>query len=193
MRNITKAALAGVALIMLAAAPARSQVVLTPGGGWSVFEFAGLGSSWQDEFGDTLDYQFTIGSKETLLIADGYNAGDQFNICINSFCALDTTTPIYDPYTFNPAYFIGDNWYDAFQTPYSAAFSHAALLLQPGTYDITGTLIAEGEGYENYGGYGAGAIALVPEPASWAMMLLGVAAIGFGLRGRRSRALPAAA
>ena len=72
-----------------------------------------------------------------------------------------------------------------------------------GSLKFTGTGIIRGTGYENTAGvfsftaqgqqitsFSASAIAApVPEPATWAMMLLGFGAIGFAMRRRRQPAL----
>lgn len=66
-------------------------------------------------------------------------------------------------------------------------FDLANLLLDPGTYTlrITGT---RGSNSQYSGGiaFAAGAI---PEPATWAMMLLGFGAVGYAMRRRRRPAL----
>jgi len=61
----------------------------------------------------------------------------------------------------------------------------SALFLNPGTYTlhITGT---RGSNSQYTGGI---AVAAIPEPATWGMMLLGFGAVGFAMRRRRRPAL----
>jgi hypothetical protein len=190
MRQFVQAVLAFAAMIFLAAAPARAQVILTQGGGWSVFYFTGVGSDWQDIDGNPLAYDFTVTSPygETLDITDGYNVGDQFLVSVNGCSCFLTSTPSYNPYVYDKDYYIGSNWAEAYSAPYDTIFSHVSFLLAPGSYEITGFEYSAGVGLENYGGIGSGAISLVPEPSSWALMMIGAAGVGLGLRRRRGLA-----
>lgn len=175
---------AGAAAI-IAAGSANAQVALTEGSGWQVFEYYdGVGSSIGE-------YTFTVtGPGAKFWIADGYNAGDEFAISINGGPLIDTSTSLYDPYVYNPLYYIGDDWDAAFWPSEAPYFSHLSLVLPDGTYDITGivtqTTLTE---FGIFSCCGAGAVELtaVPEPAGWALMLLGFGVLGAALR-RREKA-----
>ena len=171
------AATAAVAALGLAAAPAVADTIVQDGG-WDVFEFGGAGSAVFDQQ-NNIDFTFTLTSSSTLRITDGYFDGDQFDVIINGIDQGATSTP-----TFATTY-IGDAWTNAFE---SSNFSHASYDLGPGTYDVQAYML------QSPYGAGAGAFSLgvlparVPEPATWGLMLVGFAAVGFAARRRYSRA-----
>ena len=68
---------------------------------------------------------------------------------------------------------------------------NGAVTLASGTHTLTFTATNTSNVLGTYSGNFNFAVAPVPEPATWAMMLLGFAGIGLTMRkGRRSRALP---
>ena len=170
-------ALAGVAaLAALAAVPAKAEV-LTATGNWETYYFGEATPApsdyFQDLSGNPLDFSFTLTSATRLTVVDGFWDGDQFQIFNNGVSLGLTSTPTFD------GQYIGDNWSEALNNP---AFSSGSWELGPGTYDITGVAV------QSPFGNGEGAIALgaVPEPATWAMLILGIGMIGFAARRRAS-------
>jgi hypothetical protein len=64
------------------------------------------------------------------------------------------------------------------------ALTNVPILFGPGNFNtITVNGVSRGNG--SYGGQGTLVPRAVPEPATWAMMLLGFGAIGFSMRRRR--------
>ncbi|HEX4183565.1 MAG TPA: PEP-CTERM sorting domain-containing protein [Caulobacteraceae bacterium] len=183
MRGIFKGLLAAAAVAALAGAPARANttIPLIDGGGWSTFDFLGAGSTFQDLDGNTIDFTFTLTSKNIVRITDGFQGGDQFEIFINNADAGPTSASI-------PGFvYAGDCWSCAYFDPaYSTGFTRGSFDLGPGTYDIEGFVIQSPYG----AGQGAIELGAVPEPASWVMMLLGF--IGLGALLRRTRRTVAA-
>jgi hypothetical protein len=174
MRNITKGLLGAVALTVLVGVPAAKADIAMPTGVWEVFDFgpAGVTSGyWQDLSGSPLTYTFTVVSHAVLTVTDGYFNGDQFDVNINGVNTDTSAT------SFTGAY-EGDNWAAASVNP---AFSHSHYSLGAGTYTVTGYAIET-----PFFGVGAGALLLgVPEPATWAMMLVGFGAVGAAMRKAR--------
>jgi hypothetical protein len=162
------------ALASLAAIPAKADV-LTLNGGWDAFYFGGTTPDtfnyFQDINGNALDFTFTLTSSAMLTVADGWWDGDQFTITNNGVSIGNTSTPVFD------GAYVGDNWYAGLKDP---EFSSRSWVLGPGTYDISGVAI------QSPFGYGEGGIALgaVPEPATWALLILGLGMIGFAARRR---------
>ena len=170
-----KIALVGVAaLAALAAVPAKADT-LTLNGGWDMFYFGGTTPAtlnyFQDINGNAIDFTFTLTSSAILTVADGWWDGDQFTVTNNGVSIGNTSTPVFD------GQYVGDSWYDALKNP---AFSSRSWVLGPGAYDISGVAI------QSPIGYGEGGIALgaVPEPATWALLILGLGMIGFAARRR---------
>jgi hypothetical protein len=195
MRKTYQALLAVAAMAALASTPARADTVaLVDGGGWNVFYFGDtvFSPDWQTLGGDDIDYTFTLTQSRYLRVTDGYNDGDQFQVNINGVLS-DTSLPVF---TGNNIF---DNWTSVFtDASIGATYSHATYLLGPGSYDVTGLAI------QSPFGAGAAAIELgavdglaggvgngVPEPATWAMMLMGFGGLGALLRRRRASAIAA--
>lgn len=157
----------GVALGLTAIPATAAPIVL--GSGWQPFSFGAVGSSFSRTF------EFTLTGTAQFNVTDAFLDGDQFQIFINSVNQGLTSTPVNDGTNTS-------NYDTAFASP---KFSHASYLLGPGTYSVSGITHLS-----PYGGGGAAAelVAAVPEPATWAMMLVGFGVIGGASRYRRRKA-----
>jgi hypothetical protein len=168
--------LGAAALAALASTQVKADV-LTVNGGWDTFYFGAASPDpsdyFQDLYGNTEDFQFTLTQKTAFTVVDGWWDGDQFQIFNNGVSLGVTSTPTFDGQ--NEA----DHWFAAYKNP---AFSSRTWILGPGSYDITGIAVASPIGY----GQGAVALGAVPEPATWAMFILGVGMLGFAARRRLS-------
>ncbi len=156
----------------LAVAMPASATVLTAGSGWQddTLTAAGdptLGSDWT----------FTIGSLHTLAVVDCCVVGDTYTLSgglagVTSFYAGAADVRSTGSY--------GSYWLDA-------AYSKLALTVGPGTYTFSIT----GDGV---GGLPAGlGVRLdaggIPEPATWAFMILGFGLVGAAMRRRQKAAV----
>lgn len=181
MRNVYKGLLVVAALSAVAVMPAKAAS-LSSGGGWVQFDFGSYGSVQDDLSGDT-DYNFTLTNTDVLRITDGYNTGDQFDVTINGVDQGLTTTPAVNSTD------DGNCWSCAFWID-GAQYSHGEYILGPGVYDVSAIVT------QSPYGAGAGAIELgaVPEPATWALMMVGFGGLGAMIRrSRRQVALATAA
>ncbi len=179
MRSIVKGLMTAVALTALAAAPVRAYVVPITDGNWTTFDFLGVGSQFQDLYGDPLDFTFTLTHPDTFTVTDGYNAGDQFGVVISEQAPFSlnfyaTSTPG------NPFDYVGDDWSAALRDP---NFSSIVIPLSPGIYDVSGYAIQS----PFYAGEGAVLLGSAPEPEIWVMMLAGLGAIGGMMRSSRRK------
>jgi hypothetical protein len=170
--------------------PANASTVSV--GQWYTFGFGGVGSALSS--GATFvigtnpssiaapdpSWDFTLASDGTLLVLDGFASVDQFQISDLGSIIGSTSAPV-------PGSSCGSDITCALNDP---NFSRATFSLGAGSHSITGTALQSGLGA------GAGfffiSAAAVPEPSTWAMMLLGFGAIGFSLRRRRSAAVQTA-
>jgi hypothetical protein len=175
-------ALAGLALSIAIAAPA-SATTLVEGTGWQADQLTSANTP-----STSSPWTFTLTSEGLFSVVDGFVAGDLYNVLNSSDSGLLGTTTFYagsGPET-------TVNNLDGFSTDWTdASFSKLVLLLQPGTYSLN----IEGNGTTGFpSGFGVrlDAIPSVPEPATWAMMILGVAMAGFAARRRNAVALIAA-
>jgi hypothetical protein len=112
-------------------------------------------------------------------VTDAYYDGDQFDFTINGVDEGPTSTPA------NDGTYIGGDFVSAFASP---LFSHSSYILAPGDYTVTGVQIAAATGFPN-GGTGGAELVTVPEPTTWALMLLGFAGLGASLRSLRRATL----
>ncbi|THD58958.1 PEPxxWA-CTERM sorting domain-containing protein [Phenylobacterium sp.] len=195
MRKIINGLLAAAAVTLLTSAPAMAQVTetLVEGSGWNTFDFGDTVNfpAFQDLFGDTITFDFTVAATTTLRITDGYNDGDQFSVTLNNLTAattetLDTSTPIFDGNN------IFDNWSAVFDEPgLGVEYSHLTLTLDPGVYSLTGDAIQSPFG-AGQAAIELGTLPAVPEPSVWALMLVGFGGLGAMLRRRKAlAAMPA--
>ena len=164
--------------------PARASTVSV--GQWYTFGFGGAGSSLSSGSGFILgtnpssiaapdpNWEFTLASGGTLLVLDGFESVDQFQISDLGSIIGTTSSPV-------SGSSCGSDITCALNDP---NFSRATFALGAGSHSITGTALQS----PLLGGAGFFFIsaAAVPEPSTWAMMLVGFGAIGFSLRRRRS-------
>jgi PEP-CTERM motif len=156
--------------ISLGTSVARADV-LTVGSGWDSFSFGGLGSSF------STDFEFTLTAPAVFRITDAFVDGDQFAISNHGTFVSDSSVPA------NNGFQINADYDAAFASP---LFSHFSVNLGPGTYDFTGIVIQNATGFPDGGGAAAELVAsAVPEPSTWAMMILGFAAVGFLVHRRK--------
>jgi hypothetical protein len=168
--KFSTAILAG-ALALSAVGAANATITLVPDTGWEDFSFVGVGQTFSD------DFQFTITQTSTFKITDAYADGDQFAISINGGAYTPTSVPTNDGTN------VGVDYDAAYASP---KFSHAAVVLGSGTYDITGEVL------QSPYGHGDAVVELitggaVPEPTTWALMLMGFGAIGSAMRRRTTK------
>ncbi len=175
--NMSSRIVAGLSALMVVMATGVAQAtVLFSGGGWSAFNFGGVGVPFADTF------TFTLTAPATFNITDAFADGDQFDVIINGVDKGATSTPLSDGTG------IGADYDAAFASP---KFSHASYTLGPGDYTVTGSPLLSPFGD------GGAAVELVasaggvPEPAAWAMMLIGLCSVGGAIRARRGALLAA--
>ena len=132
----------------------------------------------------SVQFDFTVTGHEVFKVTDAFFPGDQFDVIISN---LATYTSVDEGLT-TPFTYTGLNAVTDFDAAYAdPSFSHGGYLLGPGSYAVTGTVP-----FTTFGS-GQGAVELsVPEPKTWAMMLLGFGLVGgFARRGVRRGALAA--
>ncbi len=185
MRKIVTGLLAAAAITAIASGPARADtdVALVDGGGFYTFFFQGVGSDIQDAGGNTIDFTFTLAEASTLYIADGSFSGDQFSVTIDDLTTATSVTSNTSPSIGVTTDYIGDDFIEAF-SPFGAVYSHARYDLGPGSYVVTGEAI-QSPFFAGSGGIQLGGVVPVPEPAIWAMMLIGFGGLGSMLRRAR--------
>jgi hypothetical protein len=191
MRKIFTGLLAAAAVTVLVSAPARADVIqpLVSGGGWSEFFFGDtvFFPDFQTLGGDTIDFTFDLTQSTFLRITDGFNDGDQFAVTINGVTS-DTSPTVF---TGNNIF---DNWTSVFTDPsIGATYSHMTYLLGAGSYTVTGVAILSpfGSGSAAIELGGVDGLPAVPEPTTWALMLVGFGGLGAMLRQSRRKALAA--
>jgi hypothetical protein len=171
-------AAAALAISALSGSEAHA-VTLTLGAGWEPVIY--VNPNYPDPYGGPIydyytgdtDFTFTLTNHADLNITDLFYNLDRFELTINGVDQGETFYP-------NQGYAYTGDPDLAFTDPH---FSHASYALGPGTYDVTGVA--------DYSPYGEGVAAIelaVPEPAAWAMMLLGFGVIGGFMRRRPKRA-----
>jgi len=173
--------LASAASLSLALAFSANAAPLTVDGGWSTFDFDGVGSQWYDI--NTLapiSFSFTLTQEALLTVVDGALAGDQFTVFDGLTVLGVSSAPGVDT-----GFSFGFDFDGALADP---NWSRLQLLLQPGTYDINGTALLSAFG----GGIGGIQLtstppAVVPVPGGLVLMLSGLVFAGAALRRRTQR------
>jgi hypothetical protein len=188
-------AAAAVAAGLLAAAGAVQATTVQPGlGQWVAFDVdeqsaASSGLEWiAISDGSLLSFSFAITTPTWLRVVDAGYAGDSFNVQVNG---QNWSTSDVPAGSVGSAPNVGLNFDAAWANP---AYSHGAWLLStPGDYTVTGSLLHSVglDGRPLNATVGAVMLSPVPEPAAWALMLAGLAAVGIAAR-RRHRSTPAA-
>ena len=173
---------AAVAALGAISAPAQADNIST--GTWYGFGFSTTGTalygggypgtSPNGVSAPSAPWTITLSKPTTLTVTDVEASGDQFTLYDNGVLLGTTSTPNYGDY-------VGECISCALADP---NFSHGTFTLAAGTNVITGV-------FDGSVGYGDGDFGIgVPEPASWALMLIGFGALGVAMRSRRK---PAAA
>ena len=191
LKKLMMTAVAAGALV--AAAPAAAAPITV--GQWYTFGFSGQGSAIGNGNGFSLGtnpvavaapdspWTFVLASVGSITVVDGFISGDQF--AISDFgSAIGTTSA---PTTGSSC---GS---DISACLANASMSKGTFSLAAGSHSITGTLptsVGAGAGFFIVRGSD---IAAVPEPATWAMMLVGFGAMGVSMRRRRVAVLRAVA
>ena len=129
-------------------------------------------------------YSFALGTSP--ISFDWSVDGSQYNSQITLTNILTGATVSYDPF-----FFINDNYTSTSDTDLAQNSERlnfaflSGLGFDPNVNDTySATLTAGGHSLTAYAQIGSGAPA-VPEPATWAMMLIGFGGIGFAMRARR--------
>jgi hypothetical protein len=187
-------ALCAAAAGLLALAGAAHATTVQPGlGQWVAFDVdeqtaASSGLEWIDiSDGSLLSFSFSIATPTWLRVVDAGYAGDSFNVQV---IGANWATSDVPGGSVGSSPNVGVNFDAAWANP---AYSHGAWLLStPGDYTVTGSLLHSVglDGTPLNATVGAVMLTPVPEPAAWALMLAGLAAVG--IAARRRRAAPAA-
>ena len=170
MRKMAIAALAAVSVIAVAA-PASAAVVINPATGASgSFSWdGGLGSI--DEIDGAAESTFSVlagaGDKISVTLNDCCVVGDEFELILNGFAVTPTSVT----------------------TPgglFSYTFTDVALAGGVNIFGINLTALAPGftSGGASYS-FSALTAGGIPEPTTWAMMILGLGGVGASMRRRK--------
>lgn len=175
-------------------APADAAVLTTAAGPYNTAEELALRFHQTGQVAPASDndgvYSFALGTSP--ISFDWSVDGSQYNALITLTNILTGATVSY-----NPFFPLNDNYTSATDTDLAQNserlnFSFlTGLGFDPNVNDTySATLTSGGHSLTAYAQIGSGAPA-VPEPASWAMMLIGFGALGFAMRaGRRQAGLP---
>jgi hypothetical protein len=185
----TKQLLVGAALgvATLAVAAPSSATALLVNTGWQYDQVNAANAASQNS---PLTFTVAPGTTDLFSLSDGFKAGDVYEVTINGVISAITSFSLYStPFNNNlgpAAGFFAADWLNS-------NFSHLQLSFAPGTYSIVvtgngagGLPAGVGERLDN------GSLA-IPEPATWATMLVGFGGMGMAMRNaRRKRTLGAA-
>lgn len=178
MPFLSKATVLAAAVAGLLTAPA-SAAVLIPNvgpefGNWTRFLFNDVGSPITDALTGDASWTVTLVTPGFLHVTDAFIIGDQWEIFVDGG-SIGVTGP------FDTTGAFTDDPNDAFG---GAVYSWLSYALAPGTYVIEGTTTASPVG--SGGSFIRVVSGVVPEPASWAMLIAGFGLVGSGLRRRRA-------
>jgi hypothetical protein len=159
---------------------------LNPDGKWYAFDVDDLvspGLEWVDaqnapgyqNDGSVLSFRFTLTQSTEFRVVDGGFGGDEFNVSING--TSYATSVSVDTYPTG----VSTNFDSAWINP---DYSKRAWILGPGDYTATGALSRSAivSGIEVNATLGA--VQLVPEPATWGVLVAGLVAVA-GIARRR--------
>ena len=179
---------AALATSVTLAGPAHADT-LSLGAGWDGIEWKEGGVQFVLPQSAYLEFTTVIGVHSTF---DFYLLGPNYTGSIGGWTYIGTNVPgTPDPDT-NPPY------QDPYEADFDAAWaspyaSHGEwLITQPGAYEVTVSVDENEPGYSGQGGIlGYRLVAVVPEPSTWAMMLLGFMGLGYAGYRRAKRNAPA--
>lgn len=177
-----------IALAAIAATPAGASTVVT--GQWYTFGYGAAGTALVG--GDSYvlgtdptsiaapdpSWDFTLATGGTLTVVDGFMSGDRFAIDDNGSLLGDTSINVG----------VGSCKSDIICALDNPKFSQATFSLGAGSHSITGSVL-ESPFNTGSGFFYISTVAALPEPSTWAMMLLGFGAAGIALRRGRKTAL----
>lgn len=185
MKKSVLAATAAALLVFVPQSASADPILLDQ---WYTFGFGGTGSSLVSGAAAILgtnpvsiaapdpSWTFTLAQAGSLTVIDGFNSGDQFEITNFGIAIGITSAPVLESNCGN----------DITACLNNAAMSQGTFNLGAGNYSIGGTATASPFG-GGAGFFRVSSVAPVPEPATWAMMLLGFGAVGFSLRRNRKQ------
>jgi len=178
------AASAAISLGSFALAGPTHATALIAGTGWQSDQFSALGVPSDDS---SLTFTVAPGATDIFSLTDAA-LGNIYTVTINGVITAMSTSTLY-PTTFT------NNLGSAAATYASAwlssSFSHLQLSFGPGTYSLSVTDDCSGSCSATAVGERLDAVA-VPEPATWATMLVGFGALGLAMRRKRRERLNAA-
>lgn len=155
----------------LFAANAQAATLVVDGG-WSKFFFGVTGSSIYDSSSSDLSYDFVLSGSALLKVTDAFAIGDVFEIFDNGVSIFSTGAfDVGGVITTDPDIAFG-----------GGAYSYGSLLLGAGSHKITG--LATASPFGSGGAFIELKGSAVPEPATWAMMIIGFGLAGVSLRRR---------
>ncbi len=185
VRYLTAVA-AAVSLGSLALAGPTQATALIAGTGWQSDQFSGAGAPSNNS---PLTFTVAPGGSDIFSLTDAAALGNVYTVTINGAITAMSTTSLY-PTSFN------NNLGPAAATFASAwlnnTFSHLQLTFGPGTYSLSLTDDCGGSCQASAVGERLDAIA-IPEPATWATMLVGFGALGMAMRKQRRQRFNATA
>jgi hypothetical protein len=163
-----------------ALASSASATVVTAGTGWAVdvVDRAGFPSE-----GSLLTFTVASGTTDLFSLSDELVAGDVYTVSSVGGTSITTTSSTFGARVVDFPTGLGNTTFDAAWT--NASYSHLQLTLGAGTYDLSVTGNGAG-GLPAHFGYRLD-VAAVPEPSTWAMIVLGFAGIGFLSYRRKGR------
>lgn len=170
--------------------PANAAVQTTPGGPYNTPEELALRFHQTFQNAPASDasgvYSFALGT--TPISFDWSVEGSQYNASITLTNILTGATVSYNPFTPGNDNYAPASDLDLAQNSERLTFAFlSGLGFNPNVNDTySATLTSGGQSLTAYAKIGSGAPA-VPEPATWAMMIVGFGAIGFTMRKHRGQ------